>query len=363
MAAKEGTIMSCRIGILLLLVTFAYGCNRTPKPVVVNNTAPQPATALATPTRTSLNIDVTSYDSDLDKLRADTKALGADQAYETYYYKKLQETPSWGLKAEAAAPDFKLMDSTGKEITLAELRTADKPTLVYFYRGSWSPTSAAQLRWLASNYPALRDAGVQVVAITPEQQKYLGTLGGSTAAAGSTGSANANTPAAGSESTGASPADHGTPTTGQTASMARQTGSTAVQSSVPFPVLSDPGGTVMRSYGIGYEADPTLISQLRGYGVDLADRNGPNNTWLPVNSIYLLDRTGNVVWRSFDIGTGNGIDFRGALSQLQNMGVTNTGVRAEQSDAGDRSMTGTQAGDRAGQSDAGDRANDSTRTH
>lgn len=66
------------------------------------------------------------------------------------------------------APDFTLTDTAGRPVALAELiRTG--PTIVTFYRGGWCPYCNLELRAYQALLPELADAGVNLVAISPQR--------------------------------------------------------------------------------------------------------------------------------------------------------------------------------------------------
>lgn len=66
------------------------------------------------------------------------------------------------------APDFTLPDTAGRPVALAELiRTG--PTIVTFYRGGWCPYCNLELRAYQALLPELADAGVNLVAISPQR--------------------------------------------------------------------------------------------------------------------------------------------------------------------------------------------------
>ena len=65
------------------------------------------------------------------------------------------------------APDFALKNATGKEVRLSTL-LKDGPVVLTWYRGGWCPYCNLALRALQEELPAFRQAGAQLVALTPE---------------------------------------------------------------------------------------------------------------------------------------------------------------------------------------------------
>lgn len=67
------------------------------------------------------------------------------------------------------APEFSLPDADGKSVSLASV-TNDQPVLVLFYRGDWCPFCISQLDSIKGVLPQLEEKGVQVIAISPDEQ-------------------------------------------------------------------------------------------------------------------------------------------------------------------------------------------------
>src|SRR6187549_770415 len=80
-----------------------------------------------------------------------------------------QEKPE-GLFINSKAPDFKLKDQRGAEVSLKELRKKGQ-TVVIFYRGNWCPYCNKQLKGLQDSLQLITAKGAQLVAITPEAKE------------------------------------------------------------------------------------------------------------------------------------------------------------------------------------------------
>jgi peroxiredoxin len=72
-----------------------------------------------------------------------------------------------GLNVGDRAPNFRLRGSDGEAVTLYE-RLAHGPVVLVFYRGDWCPYCNLELRHYQRRLPELRDAGADVIAITPQ---------------------------------------------------------------------------------------------------------------------------------------------------------------------------------------------------
>jgi peroxiredoxin len=71
------------------------------------------------------------------------------------------------LKVGAEAPSFSLKDQNGKTVSSDEL-LARGPLVVSFFRGTWCPYCNEEMTALAAVHPEIRNAGAELVAITPQ---------------------------------------------------------------------------------------------------------------------------------------------------------------------------------------------------
>jgi peroxiredoxin len=147
-----------------------------------------------------------------------------------------------GLVVGASAPDFTLPDATGKEVTLSQVLAAG-PVVLSFYRGSWWPFCILELRELHGILPELKQADASLLAISPEKPD-------------------------------------------NTLSMIEK-------HNLPFPVLTDLQGDVMRSYEIAFEIPDNLREQyLKVLKRDFDLVNSGSGWFLPVPATFLIDQKG-----------------------------------------------------------------------
>jgi peroxiredoxin len=71
------------------------------------------------------------------------------------------------LKPGQKAPSFTLSDQHGATVSSAEL-LAKGPLVVSFFRGTWCPYCNEEIAALAQAYPRIREAGAELVAISPQ---------------------------------------------------------------------------------------------------------------------------------------------------------------------------------------------------
>ena len=154
----------------------------------------------------------------------------------------------WPAKtAGDRAPDFELPDARGGSVRLAGLRS-DGPVVLVFYRGAWCPYCNLQLRAFQAALADIHAAGAALVAISPQTPDNSLTL--------------------------------------------------AEQAELAFPVLSDVGNAVARSYGLVYALGAGDRELHSGVGIDLAAFNGEDSWELPAPAVFVVDGDGTIRYAS-----------------------------------------------------------------
>jgi peroxiredoxin len=141
------------------------------------------------------------------------------------------------------APDFTLPDAQGHPVKLSDLLKKGKVVLT-FYRGGWCPFCNRQLESYQAHLAEIHAKGAELVAVSPQ------------------------TPDA--------------------------TVSTAEKDALTFPVLSDVGNKVARTYGLVFKVPDGVIQIYTHFGVDLDKRNGDASHELPMPATYIIDRDGTI---------------------------------------------------------------------
>jgi peroxiredoxin len=155
-----------------------------------------------------------------------------------------------GLFLNAKAPEFRLKDQSGVEISLKELRKRG-PVVVFFYRGNWCPYCNKQLSRMQDSLQLITERGATVVAITPE---------------GSSGVAK-----------------------------------TLEKTKAVFSILTDADMKVANAYQVAYAVDERTQNRYKNFGIDLLENNGQKEkAYLPVPAVYVVNKEGSVVYRYFD---------------------------------------------------------------
>ncbi len=149
------------------------------------------------------------------------------------------------LPIGATAPDFALPDFSGKLVRSSDL-LALGPLIVNFFRGRWCPYCVTELEAWRDLYPALRERGALVVAVSPQTQ--------------------------------------------------RQSDFTASQHAIPFPLLTDAGCAVAEQFGLVWSLPDDLRRYYLGILVNIPFINGDENWKLPLPATYVLGPGGKVLY-------------------------------------------------------------------
>jgi peroxiredoxin len=142
-------------------------------------------------------------------------------------------------------PDAHLLDLNNKEVTLHAL-IAGKPTVLIFYRGSWCPYCNAHLSDLVTVEEQLRSLGYQIIAISPDRPEELNRM---------------------------TTKDH-----------------------LNYLLFSDPQAEAMKNFGVAYRVDDTTIANYKKFNVDLERSSGQTHHILPVPAVFIINRTGEIVF-------------------------------------------------------------------
>ncbi|AZB43152.1 AhpC/TSA family protein [Bacillus sp. FJAT-42376] len=150
-----------------------------------------------------------------------------------------------GLETGDQVPDFILPDASGNQISIANI-LKEGPAVITFYRGGWCPYCNMELRAYQSIIDEFHEAGVQLVAISPEKPD---------------------------------------------ASL-----DTKEKNELSFHVLSDEGNETARAFNLVYQLPEYLIDVYKEKGLDIPGANGDDSWTLPVSATYIADQSGNIVY-------------------------------------------------------------------
>lgn len=149
------------------------------------------------------------------------------------------------LKAGDTAPAFTLIDPNGKPVSSAELLDQG-PLVVTFYRGVWCPYCNMELQAMQAALPDIREAGANVVAISP-----------------------------------------------QTAPNSRKS---VRQNALTFPILSDVRNDVAARFGLRFALQDYLVELYKSLKNDLPAFNGDPSWTLPMPARYVIAPDGIIAY-------------------------------------------------------------------
>jgi peroxiredoxin len=159
-----------------------------------------------------------------------------------------------------------LPDARGGNASLEQL-LREGPVALVFYRGQWCPYCDLALRAYQEVLPQIRALGAMLVAISPQ-----------------------------------------TPD----ASL-----STAEKRGLAFPVLSDQGNRVARSYGLVFTVAEGLGRLHQAFGIDLARSNGDASNELPVPGVFVVARGGQIAFAYVEADFRRRLEPAELLRQLE----------------------------------------------
>jgi peroxiredoxin len=158
------------------------------------------------------------------------------------------------LPVGAVAPVFALPDAiSGKLIRSSDLLGVG-PLIINFFRGRWCPYCMTELEAWQASFPAVRERGALLVAISPQ--------------------------------------------------LPRQNDFTVQHHDLTFPVLSDAGSHLADKFGITYTVPKPLRLHYRSILVNIPFINGDqgdgdqgDNTWrLPLPATFVVSPSGNILF-------------------------------------------------------------------
>ncbi len=153
------------------------------------------------------------------------------------------------LKAGDRAPSFELPDGDGMLWRSEELLHSG-PLVIVFYRGRWCAYCNTQLLALQEIHKQIAAAGASIVAISPQTQKH--------------------------------------------SYMTRD------MHKLRFPVLSDQGNRVARTFGLVYRVSPELQTMYEGIFTKLPGYNGDQTWELPLAATYIVQPERTISWARMD---------------------------------------------------------------
>ena len=172
------------------------------------------------------------------------------------------------LQVGQQAKDFTLTNALGKSVNLFQL-LEQGPVVLTWYRGGWCPYCNLTLHALQNDLPKIKDAGANLVALTPElPDKSL---------------------------------------------------STVEKHNLQFEVLTDLHNEVARSYGVVFGVPPQVMVYYN-QGFDLHAFNGDSSNELPLAATYIIDSQRVIRYAYLNADYRSRAEPEELLAALQNLG-------------------------------------------
>lgn len=192
---------------------------------------------------------MTTLQDQLDEITANTRHLVqpermalSDRAVQELFASGIEQKI---LPIGATAPEFTLPDASGRPVRSADLLSLG-PLVVNFFRGRWCPYCVTEIEAWRDLHPRLREAGVLLLAISPQTSRQSDFMVG--------------------------------------------------QHSLPFPVLSDPGCTLAEQFGLAYSVPDYHRAYYRSILVNIPYLNGDDSWRLILPATYVLGQDRRVLY-------------------------------------------------------------------
>ncbi len=188
------------------------------------------------------------------------------QAIHARVIAELKAQSTAGLSQGAKAPEFVLKDHNGNPVSSAELLNRGR-LVVCFFRGRWCPFCVCQLEAMNEILPQIQQAQASLIAISPQTVKQSFFM--------------------------------------------------ADQHKLRFPLLSDPGNSIAREFGLVYRVPDYQQEVYRRVFINLPFANGDESWELPIPATYILDADSVVIYASVDPDYTERPEPSEVLSQLK----------------------------------------------
>lgn len=146
-------------------------------------------------------------------------------------------------------PNANVRQADGETVNLSEL-TRNQNTVLVFYRGGWCPYCTTQLKELVQIEARLREAGWQIIALSPDSPAKLREA--------------------------------------------------LEESEFPYQLISDNEVNAAKAFGLAFTVDDKGFDRLKGFGIDLEAASGRDHRMLPVPGVFLVDETGTISFAHHD---------------------------------------------------------------
>ena len=154
------------------------------------------------------------------------------------------------LKVGDIAPDIKLTNTVGKEVSVYKILEDNDFAVINFYRGVWCPYCNLELKALQDRYDELQNLGAQLVAVSPQ-----------------------------------------TPDASLT---------TKEKNELAYEVLSDTDNKIAKDYGLVFSLAEEIRPIYLSFGIDVPSSNGEDSYELPMPATYVINKNKEIIFSFID---------------------------------------------------------------
>ncbi|GAC1596183.1 MAG: hypothetical protein NVS3B8_09370 [Chitinophagaceae bacterium] len=140
------------------------------------------------------------------------------------------------------------------------------PVVIVFYRGQWCPYCNRQLKALQDSLSLIKGKGANLIAISPEKPENVSK--------------------------------------------------TIEKTKASYAILFDEGLKIMNNYDVSYAIDSNTVQKYKNFGIDFKEANGINGNYLPVPTVYIINRQKVIIFKHFDPDYRKRVSVQEILSHL-----------------------------------------------
>lgn len=171
-----------------------------------------------------------------------------------------------GLPVGIKSPGFGTRDINGSSVDLYGI-TQSSAVVLMFYRGNWCPHCSKHIANLSDSVDLLLQKGVRIIAITPENREDA---------------------------------------TEFTSKLNNK-----------ITVISDNTGALMKAFDVRFNVNESYQEQLiSSKNMTLEEHNKSDKNFLPVPATYIIDKSGTITYRHFDLNYQNRASIREIIEAL-----------------------------------------------
>ncbi|MBL8819392.1 MAG: AhpC/TSA family protein [Planctomyces sp.] len=172
------------------------------------------------------------------------------------------------LKVGGKVPELRLKNASGDEVSLASLHEK-QPVVLVFFRGGWCPICSRHTAELIKAYPEIEELGAEMIGISPDSVE----------------SSQAN----------------------------------VEKNKIGFPILSDADVSAATAFGLAFKVDDATVTKYKGFGIDLEKASGQPHHALPIPAVYIVDKTGTIVFAHSNPDYRQRLDAKTIVEELMNV--------------------------------------------